>query len=491
MSLDKMVLFEQEMIKAQDAGVVEGLPAAAAGSDKINNLQQIEPVLRDRLFRLGYLTETEKQESGDNSLQQAIRQLQKEAGLTVDGWIGTQTWSALQELFTFENPSNLEKWKLDHPNQFVWRTVELRLITLGLITDRKHANLAPFEDAWQSWREVCQKLSLVNKLSNQAELIKVLFDIDNLTLNVNKQRARIKVLCSQQNAEGKKLEHFVSCLLKVELWLHGYQDVRPNGTPFDLNRIKVRQGRAPRYKYSLDYRFLRRFWRDSGVSIKHADNIVMLLRGFSVLEQIEQHAVTHTEHKAVMVEEISRQMAEDMNASQQEWQKQGWGAWVWDGLKRVFRTIVGWLKRLGHMVSQTLRLVVRSAKQLVSESFSYVRRTFRILEDGAALFLNRHIRGSNHLVSMSHDGDFDFKVFVSSTASIEDVDKLTGPLNQQLTRFKAALRLVDVFLNVLRGAVTIVSLGWNWWRLLKVLLNINQLITSEDRDILQAAYQEF
>lgn len=66
---------------------------------------------RSWLFALGYLDKDEDRSDYDDKLRQAVKLFQTEAGLTVDGWIGTEeTWPRLRELVTFDDPLVQAHW---------------------------------------------------------------------------------------------------------------------------------------------------------------------------------------------------------------------------------------------------------------------------------------------------------------------------------------------------------------------------------------------
>jgi len=75
-------------------------------------------------------------ETVEQKYAKAVKRFQADAGNTQDGWVGLQTWECLQELFTFEHDTNLQKWlNPEYKNKFrkvFYRAVHLRLILLGI-----------------------------------------------------------------------------------------------------------------------------------------------------------------------------------------------------------------------------------------------------------------------------------------------------------------------------------------------------------------------
>ena len=63
------------------------------------------------LFLLGYLAknpaEKTSDDQDDSDIKLAIRAFQRDAGLADDGWVGGETWDAIQAITSFEHPTNI------------------------------------------------------------------------------------------------------------------------------------------------------------------------------------------------------------------------------------------------------------------------------------------------------------------------------------------------------------------------------------------------
>lgn len=89
---------------------------------------------RSWLFALGYLDRDEDRSDYDNTLRQALKLFQTEAGLTIDGWIGTEeTWPRLRELVAFDDPLLLANWVTAHgkARPALTRAARTRLVLYG------------------------------------------------------------------------------------------------------------------------------------------------------------------------------------------------------------------------------------------------------------------------------------------------------------------------------------------------------------------------
>lgn len=118
-----------------------GIAAPVAEADLVEfNRHQSLPQSRIRaarswLFALGYMRRDDDRADYTPALKRAVMAFQKDAGLTEDGWIGTnQTWPRLQELVTFEKPLDLAYWTLPDgmARPALKRAVRARLAVYGI-----------------------------------------------------------------------------------------------------------------------------------------------------------------------------------------------------------------------------------------------------------------------------------------------------------------------------------------------------------------------
>ena len=191
--------------------------------------------LRDRLRRLGYeLADVPGELRGawDQGLHAALLAFQQEAGLHgQDGELTVESWDALQELFSFETPMDVPGWFTgDEPDRTLLRAVRLRLHVLGI--EKQPPFTGDFQPADEAVRAFC---GLVEALGVAPEAIhpqidrrfaEVLFGHDHLVDRLAECSARLEMLSGDMH---DRAEHFLVCVGKIELWLHGY-DVVPDGS---------------------------------------------------------------------------------------------------------------------------------------------------------------------------------------------------------------------------------------------------------------------
>lgn len=498
--LDRLLLVASDLDRAEQQDIVLPLADSDDGFTTGPAGRAYLPVLRDRLFRLGYLRVRQGPDRVDEPLTRAVRRMQAEAGLTVDGWVGTQTWSALQELFAFEPTTYLERWiGAKGMTLALRRAICLRLISLGFVRDRTTATIGPVDEALAEWRQVLTLLRAPGidaaTPTESLNLIAYLFDIDRLSGLVDAAAARIApVMDRQGDADGELLRRFASCLLKIELWLLGYEQIRPDGKPVDISRETRTvtrgvgpKGRRRRHEVQVDsaaYQLIQRFWQDSGYQGVHGSEGAILLQCFRLLTELDaQTAEDPDAERAQRVTGVIRQMEQEQLNDAEHWKQHGFLARVWDGIKRVWR----FLKRLVQGAATRIRLLVRAAYQLAADGFSLVRRAMRVFSDGMAMLVDGEIAGSNHHVAMRHTADFDFQVYLGSPVAHDAVAEFLAGLRRRLANLRAAVGMLALLVRTALAAVRLASGPWGWWRLLRTLIDVNRAFDEDDRQALQTA----
>ena len=99
----------------------------------------------------------------------------------------------------------------------------------------------------------------------------------------------------------------------------------------------------------------------------------------------------------IVMTRINELQQEHKQRFEQDIQKSsGWGAWFFDGIKRLVRKIKqvwdrvrGFLTGLSDQVKDFIKTLANVTKKLVSESFSVLKRSFKILNDGFHLLLRK------------------------------------------------------------------------------------------------------
>lgn len=488
--LDDLPAIEADLDRAEAAGVLQPLPDSRERFIAATVPRRELPVLRDRLFRLGYLRSRSGPDRVDAELTRAIEHLQREARLTVDGWVGPQTWAALQELFAFEPPTHLDRWIDERgATSALQRAACLRLIALGFLPGQTRASLQDLSEPLDAWRRVLATLNApcigATTALDSLKLIGALFDIDRLSVLVAQEAATVRRILGEGAEDTQTpLRRFLVCLLKIELWLLGDDEVRPDGKVGAIRRYRRRRAprRGVRYDYSPLYGAIRRFWQDSGVDRGHASEAEILLRCFSTLaamqheERDQNEAAQRSQRMPRLIDEIGPRQAQVA----QQWHEVGFVSRLWDGVKRVWRL----LKRIAVTAARRLVLLVRAAKQAAQEAADLLRRSIGRTIEGLRLLLDREVPGSTDRIAMRHTADFDFEVFVAAAAPPAEVRAFIEQLRTRLAALRAAVRVLRWVIAAVRIAARAAAGPWAWWPLVRALIDLNGRYTETVRTTL-------
>ncbi len=483
-NVDALILFEKDLdlARAENVSGFVGIPETKVHFDKLSLNDEMNDIFRDRLYRLGYLERRNLAPEDLDDLEGAVKKLQKEAGLTVDGWIGLQTWQALQELFSFENDSNLQKWNVLPFSPFMKKAVCLRLKTFGFDITVK-SRQKKIDNKLKQWKAFLVVLGAAPKEElTVTTLVNWLFDIDRLSQLVYKNRRRLL-----QASNNKKLIHqCVGCLLKIELWLHGVDGVHPNGKVLQVKRYrKIRRKNI--YRYKSDYRMLREFWSDVGIDTKHNDNpLVLYLRSFKYLTSDHEGALD----KASVIDNVIGELESDTTLAKKTWEDMSVTGRLVDGLRRASRWLFRVIKKTAKFFIKKMKGVVRIAKYLVTEGVSFVRRTFKLLSDGLTMFLRNPIHNFDNKLILGRDTDFDMKVFIDKQLQSDELNRMTSYMEAANLRLKAAVRLTVLLVDIVK-LMTTATAGFTWLWLIKSILQFRKKLAGDDVRLIKSAYLSY
>ncbi len=475
---EQLLLLESRLDEAAREGVVRPLPTAAEAFTTQSFAAGHLRTLRNRLFRLGYLEKDSERDRIDATLQGGIKNFQRDADLTVDGWVGMQTWQALQELFAFEPVTELDRW-LNNPKASVAvnRAAHLRLISFGLLGKRDQASDESIDDGLKRWPKVLNITEFplaANPERNQ--LIAALFDYDKLAAHVTAQRALIrKQLKKLPDKPRALLKRFIVNLVSIELWLLGYDGVRPDGKAPRLTRKRRprRQVRGRvRYNYSPFYTACRTFWKDCDLSREHAEDAVLLTRTLGGLADIETEPEDRQRERRVRSRQLIRVLDKDTERLQKNWSPAEFGGRLWDGVKRLWRLLRGLLKRAVSWLLDRAKQFARAAWQAAAEAFSLLKRGIKQFTSAVGLLFSGEVAGSNQTIALHHDRDFDFSLFLARGAPVSEVEKFFAPLRQLLEQLRSVVRVLAVFLRLARQTARLAAGPWAWWPLVRSLIGL-------------------
>ena len=491
----QLVFLETEFQKAVRSGIIRSMPASEGEftPDEFgeNNLK----ALRDRLYRLGYLHKKPgKKIVIDNKLKDAIRAFQEEADLTVDGWVGAQTWQALQELFAFEPVTVLKTWLKDGKiTPALCRAANLRLRTYGLIDEGEIVPEEINDKGLKKWTSVLKILGCplyeLNGGYDRLELLDWLFDFEKLSGQILANPKQIKDIGNIWSGPGELFKEFLQCYIKVELWLLGYDKIVPDGkaSGFWESRMSVGGGTGTQKVPTVLYKVVRKFLKDLKLKTPSMIKTREIIR--RTLEELD--AVNRPE-SLDQDEQIERkQHAEDLVKKlnqldlKNEWEKMDLGARIWDGLKRAWRFLTGLIKKAASWLIKKVKLVVRAAYHAVSEAFTLVHRSFQLFADAVDLLLSTEIRGSNEHIAMSRDRDFDFRVFINSAASRSRLLEFFELLHKRLHKFHTVVRIMKTLMRLAFVAALAPAGPWGWAFLIRTLIDLYGDFREEDAFVLR------
>lgn len=309
--LDTCKVADRRLEGAVKAGLLGGHSLSSTDNNIALLTGPLGPVICDRLCRMQYLSKAQLSDfetliypdiQGKQILREdsphrhwfsifdsAVKSLQQEAGLIEDTWFGSKTFHALQQLFSFEEPTQLDDW-FDKPatNRFVNRAVYVRLRAMGIMPGPEER----FFDAVKSqndaadaygvqhnelrkriyyglalWRAVLSHWGIQLPEGNKREQsILLLFNTDGITQwMANNQDAlnkrfhtRIKLPTSWERDTYRRMQDTPKRLFRplalrvlfkharIELWLNGYGSSRKKsrndgsfnpGDPIVLNKL--------------------------------------------------------------------------------------------------------------------------------------------------------------------------------------------------------------------------------------------------------------
>jgi putative peptidoglycan binding protein len=488
---EQLTWLEGRLDAAADDGVVRPLPAAsdqfATGKLPAGQLQ----VIRDRLFKLGYLKKDTERDSVDKKLKRAIRGFQEEANLEADSWVGVRTWQALQELFAFEPTIDLGNWIENGVMcPALRRAIILRLKTYGLVEDGPTGD--PGEEAvakgLKKWSLTLGKLgdgpAPIEDEPWTRWLLERLFDLDHLISLVVRHGELIRGKLLREDDSGwGSLVRFLKCLVKIDLWLLGYDDIRPDGKGTTIKRtpLKKRRGGPQQYRYTVLYKAIRTFWRDQELPEGHSSKLhVILFRTFSGLHAAHIDDIDdHTERRQ-RARDVLKKLRKQGGDLEERWRKTSIGGRLWDGVKRAWRFVARLFKGAVDAVKRAVEALYRVAYGAALEAFSLIRRTVRGFVDAVELLWRPEIRGSNEHIAMCHDRDFDFRVFVAADASKEKIDGFFAVLRERLRRLHVTMRGLRMFVTIAITSAKAAALPWGWWSLIRTLVKLHGELREDD-----------
>lgn len=427
--------------------------------------------VRARLELLGYAPGPE----GDSStLRQAVLQFQQDAGLEVDGWVGKQTWGALDEFITLEPPLQLGLWYPmgERPCPALVRATALRLRMLGFeapVTDREELLAEPLA----AFRRAALELGLsAGPEVPDRQVVGLLFD-DELLFSIERRaledRAGLGPV-SLDEPEGGAASRILRRMVRNELWLHGY----------DVGDLRGTTQVVPGQKGLADG--LRAYWSHRelppGETLERRSTRI----DTTLFEALLEDHRAPVGGKAEEHEHVSGFVARHLEEFRQAWERTipcRPVFFIWDGVKRGGRWLhkqIAGLSSLAEVVRKGVEYtktfvwnMVRYVFQQGSKVFSTVRRAVAALIYGVQPFLDGGIRvgqGAGRVeCQIALNGNLG--VFIGNEASPEATGALTTRL-EQMSRCLNASSLI--FAEILRAELKLLRGPAGWMALLSHLV---------------------
>lgn len=455
---------------------------------------------QEHLWLLGYLPEkTSKASQKTQRIRAAIRKFQRDSNLIVDGWIGDQTWKALNELVSFETPIAPGDWLQEDGNyrRSFLRAVSLRLWAYGL------ANARPLQEftgiSAVSISRLKKALWSIRLLpdytanTDRNHLYSILLDADKLVKAVAdsaKPRASEPGTFTFQDHRLEKEEHkelkplkrrFIANLAKTELWLLGSEisiDSQDDYPVLGLPDKKIRKnfpgGRFRKVVVRDEdvQKHLLQYWADLLVS--DSDEAAKL--GRKITPEFFQSLVDPEKFSQAPNSEFneldySKEIAEQFeNGDTRSMIDNSFdtlkklGMKLWDGLKRLWR----WIKKGVRKIADFMRNAYRAFFRFALKAYKIVRTAFTALARSMEQYIQGYINfEKNSQVRILIEKDLDFRVcFSDSSTTSERLQSI-----EETERFSAMFRfsffLIAFFVNSLKK----LALGFaGWYRLLMTLV---------------------
>jgi hypothetical protein len=552
--------FEELIQRGINDNYIPQLPQGKLKAGKIVMDKSLRKVVVDRLVHLQYL----EKRSGINNdmLNQAIHTLQREAKLSDDGWLGYQTWQAIQQVFTFEEPTQLEMWiDAKEPTEFILRAAYLRLRALGVIEDSRivFSHLSAVKSS-HTRRQVVdagllrfrQMLILIGIKASElpkgddfrTPLLHLLFDQERLTQWVHDYRKSLRLALSPVPLYKKGETHqdellkmhtlrFLGNIAKVELWLHGYftgshsdpDDVviAPDGRKVVINatlskrRTKPQKGQTrpvgvsspSDVKLTGMLKTARLFCKESPVNKKKMACLTLsddeLKAGIYNGQVTNAHVIIDilvcacatddepddpVERAKSVVQTLEKQKA---SISEQNWKKVGFGNFLLDGAKRLWRLLrstvtwfIGKLKKVVNKISGALSRIITLAKHLAFNGLLVLKRATIAMSLGLGLLFKPVVSGSNDRITMRRDRDMDFYVGVDTSASTETIRSFTRALDVKVQGFKFSVVIFGLLIQAITSVGKLLTNPvYGGLLLFSHLMTLDSLMSDKDTAILK------
>ncbi|WP_158971870.1 peptidoglycan-binding domain-containing protein [Paraglaciecola sp. L3A3] len=458
---DQLVGFETILEKVERPGKIISVPTSQINFKALRQDTQLYQHVWKRLYQLGYLSTKQagrirgpkrniRQPNNHTKLKTALKQFQTDANIIHDGWLGLQTWEALQQLYTFDEPTHLADWLIDNRRPALNKSIELRLRVLGIVQDSKktiRVHMVNRVSGLKTWQIFLRYLGAIPESGGEIEFLTYLYDFDKLTplLYANYE----KIL--QSDFEFK--HDLLQSVLAIELWLHGFDKLAP-GLTVNNNPISYAGDNPISKAVTL---LCQNENLPVEAEISPQDLIKACLKFFADFEigqsdtsQLDTEGVVEAIREFSKNEEHAEALSEQIKAT-------SWGAWLFDGIKRAFRWVYRQLKKGVEWLAEKIKSLAIAIKKLSLPVISFYHRTVKILNNGLSVFSHKLFKGSTTEYAIYRDLDFDFKVFIADSANPAQVQHFLDGFNAIWKQVYKTMAIALILLQIIKEAITLAS----------------------------------
>jgi len=450
---------------------LEDLPAAA----DMNGVRL--PVISRQLYLLGYLDDpmdgrSPRLVSNSRTFRDAVGRFQEEAGLTVDRWVGQQTWDALAALVSFETDTRIERWRNDGGDycRAFRRAVQLRLFCYGLAGQAPRSGFTAVPKT-----NLDKALATLTRLGafpaesapEPGALFTVLFDTDRLL-------ALAVAALAGPVQDDPQLRGFLVNVAKIELWLLGLPAKVDGRDDFPVAGFTKLQGRVRgggRFERTVTLRnadlraAVEQFWEQvQGLPRDEAQararelspELFQSLLDPQARPGVDAAPVTDSDYSVELVRTLEARATVAADVEESWRQGRSLGMRLWDGLKRLWR----WVKRGIRAVVELGKNLFRAFFRFALKAYKIVRTAFSALGMGLEQYLaGRLVMPEGSPVAVGLGKDLDFLVALPREPGAEMLDAAARQVTRFSRVFYFAARLVGLFVHTLTQAVGGL-LGW-------------------------------
>jgi peptidoglycan hydrolase-like protein with peptidoglycan-binding domain len=485
-SVEQLGDFDDILEGAHQEGVIDIAPVDKFSADNARAHEIRNRTIATRLWLLGYLqTKPGKDQSAEDifsdTFKEAVKRFQQEAGLTVDGWVGDESWHALDALVSFESDIREEPWyKNNEPRSALERAVQLRLFSLGLFGSKPEPGFTGLpEGAMDEFRKINSMFKLTGRYLRDGadwDTVRALFDQDNIVEKLseagssNNGAKKSFTIFRPSNLKRKKANalanRFIINAAKVELWLLGFNVTIDGKDDYSISSRALHGRNKKLYgALSLYYRELRDMKR------RKAEKLAKSITPALFVSMQEVHRRARHMDGSTMDEDYSLEIAESEDLNSDEKIETAWGAVrtrsvsLWDGIKRLWRWIVRGIKKI---ISFFKNNIFKAFFRYATKAYKIVKTAISSVVNSIEYMLKGVLKGSSPETAVVwHDADFDQTVFVNRDADPEKLSALTRRQEIQTALFQLGTAILGFIFTTFKRIVTGM---FGWARLLSSLV---------------------